>query len=67
MYEMHAAPYSGHLGARNTERNIATHYWWTNLQKDVQYVKVCPVCQRNRNPTHKAYGELQSLPVPKDT
>ena len=68
MYEMHAAPYSGHLGAGNTERNIATHYWWTNLQKDViQYVKVCPVCQRNRKPTHKAYGELQSLPVPKDT
>ena len=65
MYEMHAAPYSGHLGA---ERNIATHYWWTNLQKDViQYVKVCPVYQRNRTPTHKAYGELQSLPMPKDT
>ena len=68
LYEMHAAPYSGHLGAGNTERNIASHYWWPNMQKDViQYVKVCPVCQRNRKPTHKTYGELQSLPVPRDT
>ena len=67
-YEMHAAPYSGHLGAGNTERNIAQHYWWFNMQKDViQYVRTCPICQRNRKPTHKAHGELQSLPVPKDT
>ena len=68
MYEMHAAPYSGHLGAGNTERNIAQHYWWKNMQKDViQYVKICPICQRNRKPTHKPHGELLSLPVPKDT
>ena len=67
LYEMHAAPYSGHLGAGNTERNIAQHYWWPNLQKEViSYVKTCPICQRNRKPTHKTYGELQSLPVPKD-
>ena len=67
-YEMHAAPYSGHLGTGNTERNIASHYWWPNMQKDIiQYVKVCPICQRNRKPTHKTYGELQSLPVPRDT
>ena len=68
LYEMHAAPYAGHLGAGNTERNIAQHYWWPNMQKDViQYVRTCPICQRNRKPTHKTYGELQSLPVPKDT
>ena len=68
LYEMHAAPHSGHLGAGNTERNIAQHYWWFNMQKDViQYVQTCPICQRNRKPTHKAHGELQSLPVPKDT
>ena len=67
MYEMHAAPYSGHLGAGNTEKNISAHYWWPSMQKEViEYVRVCPVCQRNRKPTHKAYGELQSLPVPKD-
>ncbi len=66
MYEMHNPPYSGHLGTGNTERNIAQHYWWPHLQRDVlQYVKVCPICQRNRRPTHKAYGEMQSLPVPK--
>ena len=68
LYEMHGAPYSGHVGAGNTERNIATHHWWPNLRQEViQYVKVCPVCQRNRKSTHTAYGELQSLPVPKDT
>ena len=68
LYEMHAAPYTGHLEAGNTERNIAAHYWWPHLQRDVvQYVKVCPTCQRNRKPTHKPFGELQSLPVPRDT
>ena len=68
MYEMHAAPYSGHLGAGNTERNFAQHYWWKNLQKDIiQYVRTCPICQRNRKPTHKPHGEMRSLPVPKDT
>ena len=65
---MHSAPYSGHLGAGNTERNVASCYWWPNLQRDViQYVKVCPVCQRNRKPTHRMHGELQSRPVPRDT
>ena len=49
MYEMHAAPYSGHLGTGNTERNIAQHYWWPHLQKEVtEYVKTSPICQRNR-------------------
>ena len=68
MYEMHAAPYSGHLGAGNTVRNIAQHYWWKNLQKDIiQYVRTCPICQRNRKPTLKLHGEMLSLPVPKDT
>ena len=68
LYEMHAAPYSGHLGAGNTERNVAQHYWWPNLQKDViSYVKVCPTCQRNRKPTHKPAGELNSLPIPAGT
>ncbi len=68
MYEMHATPYSGHLGTGNTERNIASHYWWPGMQKDViQYVKVCPTCQKNRKPTHKPPGELQSLPVPRET
>ncbi len=68
MYEMHAAPYSGHLGTGNTERNIAQHYWWPHLQAEVtEYVKTCPVCQRNRKPTHKPYGEMLSLPVPRDT
>ena len=66
LYEAHAAPYSGHLGTQNTERNINTHYWWPNQQKEViQYVKTCPTCQRNRKPTHKVYGEMKSLPVPR--
>ena len=67
MYEMHAAPYSGHLGSNNTERNISEHYWRPGMQKDIiQFVKVCPTCQRNRKPTQPA-GELQSLAVPRDT
>ena len=62
LYEMHAAPYSGHLGAGNTERNIAQHYWWPNMQTDViQYVKTCPICQRNRKPTHKPFGRDAEL------
>ena len=68
MYEMHSAPYSGHLGTGNTERNIAQHYWWPHMQKEInQYVKTCPICQRNRKPTHKPFGEMLSLPVPRDT
>jgi len=60
--------HGGHLGTGNTERNIAQHYWWPHLQAEVtEYVKTCPICQRNRKPTHKPYGETLSLPVPRDT
>ena len=68
MYKIHAAPYSGHLGTGKTERNISEDYWWPGMQKDIiHYVKVCPTCQRNRKPTQKPAGELQSLQVPRDT
>ncbi len=61
-------PYSGHLGSNNTERNINEHYWWPRMQRDIiQFVKVCPTCQRDRKPTQKPAGELQSLAVPRDT
>jgi hypothetical protein len=56
----------GHFGEHRTYANIARHYWWPHMRRDIQeYVKSCEVCQRMKVPRRKAYGKLESLPIPK--
>lgn len=61
----HDDPLGGHLGVARTLEVIRRKYFWDGLIKDIKaYVRDCDVCQRNKVPRHRPYGELQSLPQP---
>jgi hypothetical protein len=62
----HDAPYAGHLGRRKTLASVSRDYYWPGMMKYViEYTKSCDLCQRNRIDTHRPFGKLQPLPVPK--
>ena len=62
----HDDPYSGHFGQARTLDLLQRKYYWTGMGADVErYTKTCQICQLNRVPRHKPYGQLASLPIPK--
>ena len=47
-----------HPGETQTEATIRQHFYWKDLQKDVQNIcKKCPTCQKAKQ-THTKYGHL---------
>ena len=64
---LHDAPTAGHQGVTKTRKRLAESYFWPSYPKDVRrYVSTCAVCQRTKARTHQPYGELASLPIPKE-
>lgn len=63
---MHSPIFCGHLGANRTQQNLRQLFWWQNQREDVlEFVKQCPICQRDKHQNNKPSGLLQSLPIPK--
>lgn len=61
----HNDPRAGHFGGHKTTELLKRRFHWENLDLDVKtYVNHCQVCLGNRQPRHKPYGELSSLPLP---
>jgi transposase InsO family protein len=61
----HDDPRAGHFGNRKTVELLKRRFHWENIDTDVQtYVNHCQVCLGNRQPRHKPYGKLSSLPLP---
>ena len=47
-----------HPGINRTEETIGQHLWWPNMRNHItNYVKICPLCQRNKR-RQKKYGLL---------
>jgi hypothetical protein len=67
MYELHDAPYSGHVGVRKTTKLVQRMYWWPGLTRDVEaYVRSCHSCQRAKAVQQKPAGLLRPLPIPQE-
>ena len=65
MYELHDAPYSGHVGITKTEKAVTRLFWWPRVRRDVtEYVRTCASCQRNKASNQLPSGLLQPLPIP---
>jgi hypothetical protein len=65
MAEMHATPYSGHVGATRTYESIARSFIWFGMRKDIkEYVLSCHQCQVNKSATQKPAGLLTQVEVP---
>ena len=47
-----------HPGINRTEETIGQHLWWPKMREHItNYVKICPLCQRNKR-RQKKYGLL---------
>ena len=65
MHEHHDNIIAGHLGVDKTYENIARHFYWPKLIKDVKrYIKSCDTCQRNKPTNQNPAGLLQPLDIP---
>ena len=55
----------GHFGLKRTREMLQRYYAWAGMRADVaRYIRSCDVCQRNKIPRHKPYGQLAPLPRP---
>ena len=65
LFQVHDAPWAGHVGRERTRLALRMAYWWPAMDIDVRtYVQECDKCQRNK--THHQIKEnfLVPLPVP---
>lgn len=61
----HQSALGGHSGERATYQRLKLIFYWNNMKQDViNYVKQCPVCQKNKSENTPYPGLLQPLPVP---
>ena len=62
----HDPPTAGHRGVEKTYALVRERFHWPGLRRTVQeYVGSCSTCVRAKVPTHKPYGYLVPLPVPR--
>ena len=61
----HKSTLGGHSGERATYQRLKLVFHWPNMNQEVKdYIKACPVCQKNKA-EHTPYpGLLEPLPIP---
>ena len=63
--EAHLSKLSIHPGSSKMYQNLKTHFWWTNMKKEIDaYVVGCDNCSRVKAIHLKSAGLLQPLPIP---
>ena len=59
LYESHDSPMSAHQGIDKTFERIRQDYFWPRMFLDVvEYVKLCPICQKTKVSQRQAVGNL---------
>lgn len=62
---MHDAPFAGHPGVRKTKAALHQRYYLRNYSRQIEvWIATCDVCQQNKTPNHRPYGQLQSIHLP---
>jgi transposase InsO family protein len=65
LHSFHNSALGGHSGERATYQRIKLNFYWPHLKQHVtDFVKQCPVCQRNKSEHIPYPGLLQPLPLP---
>ena len=65
MEEVHAVPYSGHVGYQKTLKKIQQNFYWPDHTLDIrEFVTSCPVCQVEKSVHRQPAGLLQPLQLP---
>jgi len=61
----HQSAFGGHSGERATLKRVQLVFFWPKMQSQVkEFVRSCPVCQKNKSENTPYPGLLQQLPVP---
>lgn len=65
METFHASPLGGHSGERGTYHRLKLIFYWPGMKSAViNFIKECPVCQKNKTEHVHIPGLLQPLPIP---
>lgn len=65
METFHASPLGGHSGERGTYHRLKLIFYWPGMKSVViNFIKECPVCQKNKTEHVHIPGLLQPLPIP---
>jgi hypothetical protein len=61
----HDDPLAGHFGVHRTHELLQRQFYWPSMMGFIRdYCWTCDIYQRAKAPRHKAYGKLESLPIP---
>jgi hypothetical protein len=64
LQEAHGGGLMGHFGATKTEDVLASHFFWSNMRRDVeQFMARCTTCQK-ANSRLNPHGLYMTLPIP---
>ena len=61
---LHDCQYAGHVGGHRIVKNVERVYRWPVMGKEIEYVKGCEVCHRNKGSQRQPVGKLVPLPLP---
>lgn len=65
LVSFHDSALGGHSGERATYQRMKQLFYWPGMKLAVtQFVKACPVCQKNKTEHNMPAGLLQPLPLP---
>jgi len=63
MESFHTSAFGGHSGERATLKRIQLFFLAQNAAASEEFVKECPVCQKNKSENVPYPGLLQPLPI----
>ncbi|GBG62283.1 hypothetical protein CBR_g29891 [Chara braunii] len=65
--EYHDPRLAGHFGVNRTIARLRQRFGWPDLITDVtRYCDSCEVCRRSKPRNRNPYGELRSMPIPRE-
>ena len=61
----HDSKIAGHFGQDKTIELVRRNFWWPKMgEAIIDYIRLCPDCQRDKSRRHKQYGLLSPLELP---
>jgi len=61
----HDTKVAGHMGQDKTIELIRRNFWWPRMnERIIDFVRSCPICQKNKAARHQPYGLSSPLELP---
>jgi len=61
----HDTKVAGHMGQDKTIELVRRNFWWPKMdERIIDFVRSCPLCQKDKTARHQPYGLLNPLELP---